>query len=108
MGILDDVFVGPGCTIGNCIVICPGTILAHDVQVEDFCFFSNAVVVGGSAVIGKNTFVGLNSTIKSSIKVGKYNIVASAANVVKDSADKSVLRGNPAIAYAKDTLNIKI
>lgn len=106
--ILDNVFVGPQCRIGNGVVICPGTMLSHGVQVDDFVFCSDGVVVGGNAKIGKNSFLGLNSTIKSSSKIGEKNIVASAANVIHNSEPFSVLKGNPAIAVIKDTLSVKI
>lgn len=106
--ILDNVYVGPFCKIGNGVIICPGTLLSHGITVGDFSFFSDGVVVGGNAIIGKNSFVGLNSTIKSSTKLGEFNIVASAANVIRDSEPKSVLKGNPAIASLKDTKQIKI
>lgn len=106
--VFDNVFIGPGCKIGSGVVICPGTHLSHDVTVGDFCFFSDSVAVGGNAYINKNTFIGLNSTIKNSTIIGEFNIVASAANVVHSSASKSVLKGNPAMATVKDTLNVKI
>ena len=106
--ILDNVFVGPQCRIGNGVVICPGTLLSHGVTVDNFVFISDGVVVGGNAKIGKNSFLGLNSTIKSSSKIGEKNIVASAANVIHDSEPSSVLKGNPAVAVIKDTISVQI
>ena len=73
-----------------------------------FAFLSVSVVVGGNASIKKNSFIGLGVVIKSSITVEEYNVVASGANVIKTTMPKSVLKGNPATAVVKDTLEVKI
>lgn len=57
--ILDNVYIGPDCKLGNGVVIYPGTALAHDNIVGDFSFLSVSVVVGGNASIKKNLFIGL-------------------------------------------------
>lgn len=106
--ILDNVYIGPDCKLGNGVVIYPGTALAHDNIVGDFAFLSVSVVVGGNASIKKNSFIGLGVVIKSSITVEEYNVVASGANVIKTTMPKSVLKGNPATAVVKDTLEVKI
>ena len=106
--ILDNVYIGPDCKLGNGVVIYPGTALAHDNLVGDFSFLSVSVVVGGNASIKKNSFIGLGVVIKSSITVEEYNVVASGANVIKTTMPKSVLKGNPATAVVKDTLEVKI
>lgn len=106
--ILDNVYIGPDCKLGNGVVIYPGTALAHDNIVADFAFLSVSVVVGGNASIKKNSFIGLGVVIKSSITVEEYNVVASGANVIKTTMPKSVLKGNPATAVVKDTLEVKI
>lgn len=106
--VLDNVFVGMGSEIDDGVMIMPGTVLAHDVIVDKYVFFSNAAVVGGNARIGNNSFVGLNSTIKSSVVLGAYNVVGSAANVIHDTPANSVVKGNPGVAVVKDTIHMKI
>lgn len=106
--VFDNAFIGDDCELANGVVICPGCVLSHGVHVEDYVFFSDGVVVGGNARIGKNSFVGLNSTIKSSVNVGKYNIIGSAANVLKDTEGFMVTKGNPGRSVIGDTLNMKI
>ena len=106
--ILDNVYIGPDCKLGNGVVIYPATALAHDNIVGDFAFLSVSAVVGGNACIKKNSFIGLGAVIKSSITVEEYNIVASGANVIKTTMPQSVLKGNPATSVVKDTLEVKI
>ena len=106
--ILDNVFIGMGSKINDGVMIMPGCVLAHDVYVGEYTFFSNAAVAGGNTIIGKNSFVGLNATIKSRIVVGEYNIVGAAANVIHSTGSNSVIKGNPGVSTIKDTIHMKI
>lgn len=95
--VFDNAFVGVGCHLKEGVIISEGSVLSHNVTVEPYCFFSDGVVVVGHANIGRNSFVGLNSTIKSNCRIGNYNIIGSGANVIHDTEDYCVARGNPAI-----------
>lgn len=106
--VFDNVFVGVGCQLERGVIISEGTVLSHDITVGEYTFMSDGVVVGGHSKIGKNSFVGLNSTIKSNTILGDYNIVGCAANVLMDTSDYSVIKGNPGIAEQRDTLNVDI
>lgn len=106
--VFDNAFVGVGCHLKEGVIISEGSVLSHNVTVEPYCFFSDGVVVGGHANIGRNSFVGLNSTIKSNCRIGNYNIIGSGANVIHDTEDYCVARGNPAIVQIKDTLEVQI
>lgn len=106
--IFDNVFVGIGCKLNDGVIISEGSTLSHDISVGPYTFFSDEVTVGGFANIGRNSFVGLNSTIKSGLDIGDYNIIASGTNVVKSSTDKCVIKGNPGRNMNKDTLIINI
>ena len=106
--VFDNAFVGVGCHLERGVIISEGTVLSHDITVGEYTFMSDGVVVGGHCHIGQHSFVGLNSTIKSNTTLGKYNIVGCAANVLKDTPDYSVVKGNPGIVEQKDTLNVEI
>lgn len=103
--VFDNAFVGLGCELKDGVIISEGTTLSHDVVIEPYCFFSDEVTVGGHARIGRNSFLGLNTTIKSNLKLGTHNIVGCAANVLKDTEDYCVVVGNPARARKADTEN---
>ncbi len=104
----DGTFIGHGCTIESGCIIYENTTLCHDVHVGENCFISGGVVVGGDAIIGNNCFVGLNSTIIDAAKIGSYNIIGCGSNVVKDTIESCVVKGNPAAAISKDTIAVEI
>lgn len=106
--VFDNAFVGVGCHLERGVIISEGAVLSHDINIGEYTFMSDGVVVGGHCYIGQHSFVGLNSTIKSNTTLGKYNIVGCAANVLKDTPDYSVVKGNPGIVEQRDTLNVEI
>lgn len=52
--------------------------------------------IGESVTIGRGTWLAAHSSIKCGVKVGKGNLVAANAFVVKDSPDDVILGGVPA------------
>ena len=61
-----------------------------------------------SKEIEEMAFIGLNSSIRNNIKIGKGSVIGTAANVVKDVEDYTLMIGNPAKPMDVDTRNIKI
>lgn len=106
--VFDNTFVGIGCELHDGVVISEGSTLSHDVIVEPYCFFSDGVTVGGHACIGRNSFLGLNSTIKSNTRLGPFNIVGCAANVLRDTEPDCVAVGNPARCRRVDPMKVQI
>lgn len=104
----DNSFIGHGCKLNDGCIIYENTTLCHDNEVGRFSFFSAEVAVGGDATIGSHCFLGLNSTIKSDVKVADYNIVGCSSNVIHSTPEKAVLVGNPAVAQVRDVLNVQI
>lgn len=106
--VFDNVFVGVGSHISEGTIITEGSVLSHDIHIGKCCYISDAVVFGGNASIGHNTFIGLNSTIKSGIVIGNYNIIGSGTNIIHNSDNYCVIKGNPGISKLVDTINLKI
>ena len=59
------------------------------------------VMVGGSAVIGNNVWVGLHSTILNKVTVGSNIYIGAHTNVIKDVEDGVMIVGNPARVIKK-------
>jgi len=107
--ICEFVSIGSNSKIGDGVIILSNTSIAHDVIIADYTFISHSGVIGGNAIIQNNTFIGLNSTIKNGIEIAEYNIIGSAANVVKSTNANGLYVGNPARRVKDvDLNNVKI
>jgi UDP-3-O-[3-hydroxymyristoyl] glucosamine N-acyltransferase len=70
--------------------------IAHNCEIGEGTLMAAGVILGGSITIGKFNFLGLNCTLKPLIKVGDYNLIGMAANVICDIPDHEIWAGNPA------------
>lgn len=89
-GAIDDTVIYSGCRIDN------ETFISHNVQMAEDTVVVGETIMMGSSSTGKRAFISGNSTIRDGAHVGEDAFVAMGANVVKDVADKAVVKGNPA------------
>lgn len=75
--------IGPGCKLGNGNYLGSSVVLSHDNVIGDFNFMSTNTVFGGYSKVGNCCFFGLHSTVKDNITISNYNLIGSAANVLK-------------------------
>lgn len=87
--------------LGNDCVLGPGAQISHHAKVDDGCLITSYCIVGAYCEVSKGVFMGLNSVLIPNIKIGSYCVIGSKANVVKSSASKNVLAGNPARVIKK-------
>ena len=64
--------------------------MTHDNHIGNFNFVSTDVTFGGNSIVYNNCFIGLNSTIKSSIEIHDYSLIGSASNVLESTIKKGV------------------
>ena len=48
------------------------------------------MVISGGCEIDKNTFIGVNATLRDHIKVGKFNVIGAGALILKSTEDHQV------------------
>ena len=77
-------------------IINTGAIIEHDNIIEDFVHISPNVALGGTVKIGKNTHVGIGSTIKNNITICENCKIGAGAVVVKDIEKEGTYVGVPA------------
>ena len=53
-------------------------------------------VICGSVKIGKNCFIGANSTVKEHLTIGNNVVIGMGSVVTKDIPDGEIWAGNPA------------
>ena len=82
------VFIGDCCQIGHNVVF---ATLNHGLKAEDRRTMTPAPIV-----LGKNVWVGSNSTILQGVTVGDNAVIAAGAVVTKDVAANTVVGGVPA------------
>lgn len=80
--------LGDGCLIGHNVVF---ATLNHDFNPEKRASMHSAPIV-----LGRNVWVGANSTILQGVTVGDNAIIAAGAVVTKDVAANTVVGGVPA------------
>lgn len=82
------VWLGDGCLIGHNVVF---ATLNHDLNPE-----RRQICVPKSIVIGKNVWIGSNTTILAGVKIGDNAVVAAGAVVTKDVEANTIVGGVPA------------
>ena len=98
----ERVFINSGCrfqdqggvTIGDDFLIGHNTVFAslnHDLDPA-----RRADMIPAPIVVGRNVWIGSNSTILSGVTIGENAVVAAASVVTKDVPANSVVAGSPA------------
>ena len=82
------IWIGEGSLIGHNVVL---ATLNHDLKPE-----RRQVCIPNRIVIGKNVWIGSNSTILSGVTIGDNAVVAAGAVVHKDVEANSIVGGVPA------------
>jgi acetyltransferase-like isoleucine patch superfamily enzyme len=94
--ILEDCTIQPYTRVGNNVVLGCGSQIAHHSVVDDHVSFASRAVVGGRVLVGPYCFLGLNSSVRSGVRLAEGTLVATGANVCRDTEPWSVYQGNPA------------
>lgn len=94
--IMANTCINSSAKIGKHCIINTGAIIEHDNIIEDFVHISPNVALGGTVKIGKNTHVGIGSTIKNNITICENCKIGAGAVVVKDIEKEGTYIGVPA------------
>src|ERR671918_895864 len=89
-GTINDTVIGYGTKLDALVHV------AHNVGIGANTVVTAGVVIGGSTIVGDTCWLGLNSTLKNKIKIGRQVIVGSGASVIHDIADEDIVAGVPA------------
>ena len=80
--------IGEGCLIGHNVVL---ATLNHDLNPE-----RRQICIPAPIKIGKNVWIGSNSTVLAGVTIGDNSVVAAGAVVTKDVAANTIVGGVPA------------
>ena len=85
-----------GCRIFSGVLINSGVTIGHDTVVEGYCNINPGTNVAGKVRINEGAFIGIGTSIKEAIKIGKYSVVGAGAVVISDVPEGSAVVGVPA------------
>ncbi|GAA0688730.1 acetyltransferase [Marinobacterium maritimum] len=88
--ILEDNTIQPFVSIGNNVTLWSGNHIGHHSRIEDHCFITSHVVISGGVVVNKNSFIGVNSTLRDHIKIGVANLIGAGSIIMNDTEDFEV------------------
>jgi acetyltransferase-like isoleucine patch superfamily enzyme len=71
-------------------------VLTHDDRVDDFVTIAAGVAVGGFVVLGTESYLGMNSSVRQRTTVGTRAVVGMGAAVLNDIPDGETWVGVPA------------
>ena len=87
-----NAIVGQGCIVNV------ASVVNHDCHMHDFSSLSAGVQLGGAAVLGFRSSIGVSATTKEKIVIGRDTVVGAGALVTTDLPDNVVAYGVPAKA----------
>ena len=93
--IISNSVINTGTTIGNHCLINTSSSIDHDNRFDDFSSTGPSVTTGGNVSVGEMSYLGIGSTIKHQINIGKNTIIGGNSFVNKNCEDSSVYYGVP-------------
>ena len=90
--------------IGKHCIINAGSIIGHDVVIEDFVHVAPNAAIAGFVNVREGAHICIGASIVQGVTIGKWAVVGAGATVVKDVPDYAVVVGTPAriLKYVKD------
>jgi len=87
--------------IENNVMIDDHVHISHNVNIKNGCIVTVASSIGGSVVVGENSWLGINCSIKNGVKIGKNVLVAMGAVVRKSIKDNTLVAGEASKVFPK-------
>jgi len=83
-------------SIGNGCIINTSSSIDHDCVLQDGVHVSPGVSVGGTVRIGRETWLGIGSSVIHNLSIGSNAVVAAGATVIEQVPDSIMVAGVPA------------
>lgn len=82
--------------IGRSCIINTASSIDHDCIINDFVHVSPGVHVAGTVTIGRNTWLGIGSTVINNLEICANCIIGAGSTVIKDIKEEGTYVGSPA------------
>ncbi len=83
--ILENVFIGPFCEIGDGNIFKAGASIAHHDKIGNYNFFAVNCAVAGKVEVRNNCFLGNNCTVKNGITLADKTLIGAGCYISKDT-----------------------
>ena len=88
--ILEDNTIQPFVRIGNNVTLWSGNHIGHDSVIRDHVFIASHIVVSGHVEVGEYCFIGVNATLRNSIRIAPHTLIGAGAVIMKDTVEGGV------------------
>ena len=106
--ILEDNTIQPFVKIGNDVTLWSGNHIGHDSIIRDHVFIASHIVVSGYVEVGEYTFIGVNATLRNSIKIAPHTLISAGAVIMKDTVERGVYLSQRATLSDKKSDEIQL
>jgi len=106
--ILEDNTIQPFVKIGNDVTLWSGNHIGHDSIIRDHVFIASHIVVSGYVEVGEYTFIGVNATLRNSIKIAPHTLISAGAVIMKDTVERGVYLSQRATLSDKESDEIQL
>jgi sugar O-acyltransferase (sialic acid O-acetyltransferase NeuD family) len=87
-------------SVGKHVVLMPHVTVTHDNVLEDFTTMASGVCLGGGVVVGEASYLGMNASVRQSVRIGAGAVIGMGSVVLHDVPDDETWAGVPASALA--------
>jgi len=72
-------------------------VIEHDCQISDHVHIASGAVLSGGVIVEDEAFIGAGSVVIQRMRIGRKSVVAAGAVVIRDVANRSMVKGIPAV-----------
>jgi sugar O-acyltransferase (sialic acid O-acetyltransferase NeuD family) len=106
--ILEDNTIQPFVRIGSNVTLWSGNHIGHDSVICDHVFIASHIVVSGYVEVGEYCFIGVNATLRNSIKIAPRTLISAGAIIMKDTVEGGVYLSERAKLSSKTSSQIDL
>jgi sugar O-acyltransferase (sialic acid O-acetyltransferase NeuD family) len=106
--ILEDNTIQPGARIGHDVTLWSGNHVGHDCTIGDHCFVTSHVVISGWVRVGEYCFLGVNSTLRNSIRIAPSTLIGAGAVITSDTEEGGVYAPPRAVKLAMTSDQVEL
>jgi sugar O-acyltransferase (sialic acid O-acetyltransferase NeuD family) len=99
--ILSGAIVNARAKVGCACILNTGSTIDHDCVLEDGVHISPGANLGGTVRVGQCAWIGIGSSLREGVTIGRDSIIGAGAAVVSDVGDALTVGGVPAKELTK-------